>query len=66
MDNNAMTNFVALLIVTNYVRLACEYCDRPDGLMLLVVHEHQYERVVTTNRLPVVAEVVPMKREDAP
>ena len=59
-----MTNLVALLIVTNYVRLACEYCDRPDGLMLAVVHEHQYECVVTTNRLPVVAEIVPRKKEE--
>ena len=54
-----MTNLVALLIVTNYVRLACEYCDRPDGLMLAVVHEHQYECVVTTNRLPVCVEIIP-------
>jgi hypothetical protein len=59
-----MTNLVALLIVTNYFRLACEFCDRPDGLMLAVVHEHQYEQVVTTNRLPVIAEVVPRKKED--
>ena len=59
-----MTNLVALLIVTNYVRLACEYCDRPDGLMLPVVHEHQYERVVTTNRLPVFVEIVPRKKEE--
>lgn len=64
MDNHTMTNLVALLIVTNYVRTVCEYCDRPDGLMLAVVHEHQYERVVTTNRLPVVAEIVPRKKEE--
>ena len=59
-----MTNLVALLIVTNYFRLACEFCDRPDGLMLAVAHDHQYERVVTTNRLPVVAEIVPRKKEE--
>jgi hypothetical protein len=59
-----MTNLVALLIVTNYVRLACEYCDRPDGLMLTVAHEHQYERVVTTNRLPVCVEIIPRKKEE--
>ena len=59
-----MTNLVALLIVTNFFRLECEFCDRPDGLMLAVVHDHQYERVVTTNRLPVVAEIVPRKKEE--
>ncbi len=64
MDNHTMTNLVALLIVTNYVRLACEYCDRPDGLMLAVVHEHQYECVVTTNRLPVCVEIIPRKKEE--
>ena len=64
MDNHTMTNLVALLIVTNYVRLACEYCDRPDGLMLAVVHEHQYECVVTTNRLPACVEIIPRKKEE--
>ena len=59
-----MTNLVALLIVTNYVRLACEFCDRADGIRLVVVHEHQYERVVTTNRLPVFVEIVPRKKEE--
>lgn len=51
-----MTNLVALLIVTNLVRLPCPYCDRPDGTMLTVMHEHQYEAVVTTNYLPVVVD----------
>lgn len=59
-----MTNLVALLIVTNYVRLACEFCDRADGIRLAVVHERQYERVVTTNRLPVFVEIVPRKKEE--
>ena len=59
-----MTNLVALLIATNFVRQACEFCDRPDGLILTVVHEHQYERVVTTNRLPIIAEAIPRKKED--
>ena len=61
-----MTNLVALLIVTNYMRLACEYCDRPDGLMLTVMHEHQYERVVMTTRLPVCVEIIPLKKEEEP
>ncbi len=59
-----MTNLVALLIVTNFVRQACEFCDRPDGLMLPVVHEHRYECVVTTNRLPVCVEIIPRKKEE--
>lgn len=51
-----ITNLVALLIVTNAVRLPCKFCDRDDGRMLLVMHEHQYEQVVTTNYLPVVVD----------
>ena len=59
-----MTNLVALLIVTNFFRAPCELCDRTDGVMLTVLHEHQFERVVTTNRLPVVVEVLPRKKEE--
>ncbi len=53
---DVITNLVALLIVTNAVRLPCKFCDRDDGRMLLVMHEHQYEQVVTTNYLPVVVD----------
>lgn len=57
-----MSNLVALLIVTNLVCKPCPYCNvRPEGMNLPpgvgisypVVHEHQYEAVVTTNYLPV-------------
>lgn len=56
-----MTNLVALLIVTNMVRANCPYCDTGSGFVYPVFHEHQYERVVTTNYLPVVE--MPAKEE---
>ncbi len=65
-----MSNLVALLIVTNLVCKPCPYCNvRPEGMNLPpgvviyypVVHEHQYEAVVTTNYLPVVE--MPAKEE---
>lgn len=56
-----MTNLVALLIVTNLVRVHCPYCDTGSGFVYPVMHEHQYERVVTTNYLPVVE--MPAKEE---
>ena len=54
-----MTNLVALLIVTNLVRAYCPHCDKVDpatglGIMEPVVHDHKWEKVVTTNYLPVV------------
>ena len=59
-----MTNLVALLIVTNAVCKPCRYCNPPVdfdlppgvGVSYPVVHEHQYEYVVTTNYLPVVVD----------
>lgn len=57
-----MTNLVALLIVTNLVRVHCPYCDTGSNIMYPVFHEHQYEPVVTTNYLPVVVD--PRKEAD--
>lgn len=51
-----ITNLVALLIVTNAVRLPCPYCDTGSDMKYAVYHEHQYEQVVTTNYLPVVVD----------
>lgn len=58
-----ITNLYALLVITNFVMRPCEFC-RPDGVMLAVVHEHQYDQVVTTNYLPVVHVIKEVKKED--
>jgi hypothetical protein len=57
-----MTNLVALLIVTNLVRPHCEICDSTNAWRPAVLCVHQYERVVTTNYLPVVVD--PRKEAD--
>lgn len=64
-----MTNWFALLIVTNMVRAYCPHCDKVDpatGLAWMepVLHDHKWEQVVTTNYLPVVSVVVPDEREE--
>lgn len=51
-----MTNLVALLVVTNIVRVHCDICDTTNMWQYAVYHEHKYERVVTTNYLPVVVD----------
>jgi len=58
-----LTNLCALLVTTNLVMRSCPYC-RPDSTMLAVLHEHQYDQVVTTNYLPIVKIGIDIKKDE--